>query len=531
MLVSEIKLSDAGLKDAFINAYLKESDQILPFISSFPSVENILKQAEIKSSHSIDRKLLVEVLLQQNTVLTDNEYSERNIRLLSNPNCFTITTGHQLCLFTGPAYFLYKIVSAIALCRKLKAMEPHKDFVPVFWMASEDHDADEINHVVVNDQKLEWPVAKGPACGDLLTTGLNDIIDHYASLIGNNEFVMKIIREAYDGRKNLSAATAAVVHHLFGKFGLVILDANNKGLKRNFVPVMEDEMFHQSSESLVQKTNEKLLDLGYKPQVHPRPINFFMLQSDARRRIEKEKNKWRTVGSDHIFDESEMQTLLQNSPEVFSPNVVLRPVYQEFTLPNIAYIGGPGEISYWCQLKSVFEHHHVPFPILVMRDSALVISKKSISRLQKLGLSPQDLFLGMDQLILDLLKDQQVNLSRERDEITSIYEGVINTVASVDKTLEATARAELQRSLGAVEMLEKKMLKAIKQKEEVRIGHLEKLFQSLFPGNNWQERSENGLAYVAEYGASFLDELIDKFDPLNKTIKFMIDDAPGKTEE
>ena len=357
--------------------YLDQKESLKPFYNRFPTLENFEAQIQEKDQFftSAKRKILVEVLKDQYKALQTSEAVLGNIELLSNTKTFTVTTGHQLNLFTGPLYFLYKIVSTINLAKDLQKKYPDFNFVPIYWMATEDHDFEEINYFNLNGKKFKWNStqkhAGKDAVGNLNTEGLDEVYSLFSAEIGggtNAEALKKLFKKAYLEHSNLTDATRYLADELFKDYGLVILDGDDTRLKQEFLPYLEKEIFEQVSEKATEPLANKLKELGYTVQVNPREINLFYLKDGLRERIIEQEGRYFVNETEISWSEEELRSELKQHPERFSPNVMTRPLYQEVILPNLCYIGGGGELAYWFELKDFFKAVNVPFPILIASE-------------------------------------------------------------------------------------------------------------------------------------------------------------------
>lgn len=499
--------------------YVKGETYLAPFYQYKPNIADFKKA--IDNHSNIDRKLLAKVVSERyaKNVPNTSEVTKKNIKLLEDEKCFTVTTGHQLCLFTGPLYFIYKIVTVINLAKKLKEQYPDYHFVPVYWLASEDHDFAEINHAYLFGKKIEWnPEAYhiGGPVGRISASSIKPVLDNLFTMIGeNNTAELKtILQEAYTN-STLSEAMLYLVDKLFGKYGLVIVDADNAELKKSFAPIITDELLNQSSFKKINETNKKLADVGVQPQVNAREINLFYMDEKERNRIEKQGDKYVVVDTNVSFSQSEILEQVKKSSEKFSPNVVLRPVYQQSILPNIAYVGGPAEIAYWLQLKGVFVHHKVAYPVIMPRNSAMIVDKGTASKMEKLKVGIKDLFRDIEELVKEyILKnaDGSLNFEKEKSELSKIYQEIIKKTKEIDPTLTALPEAELQKQFNALKSIETKLIRAQKQKEETSINQLRKLKEKLFPDGELQERHDNFIPFYLN-NPSFIEELVQKLNP------------------
>ena len=517
---STLPYAETGAFSGLLTDYLAQKPALVPFYHRFPSLENFAAQIEEKqASYSPDaRQRLVAALREQYAASDAPAAVAANIELLTQPNTFTVTTGHQLNLLTGPLYFIYKIVSAIKLSRQLKEKYPQHDFVPVYWMATEDHDFAEINHFSLFGKTYAWDAANtGGPVGRLPLDGLAEQL-----LSQLPPEVPAAFHQAYSESKNLAEATRRLADSLFGEFGLVTLDADRPALKQALVPLLEREIKEQTSNAAVQATNGRLTAAGYKPQVYSRPINLFFITDDGKReRLEPD-----ATGADCVevtvrntakcHSQAELLALARQYPEQFSPNVVLRPVYQELLLPNLAYIGGGAEVAYWFQLKDVFAAFGVLFPIVLPRNSAEYISRANGGKLKKLGLTWNEIFRPLPELKKQVgaaLGQEEISLKEQQQALAATFQQVQDLAQRLDPTLVKTVAAEAQKAAGGLAGLEKRLSKAAEAKHETAYAQLTALKDKLFPNGGLQERSENVLSILIN-NPDFIKELLAAFEPL-----------------
>ncbi|MDB4126678.1 bacillithiol biosynthesis cysteine-adding enzyme BshC [Flavobacteriales bacterium] len=502
MKVSEISYQETNKFSNLVLDYLKKDEKLKPFINHFPTLENFEKQILEKKNHSVNREVLVTLLQQQNSRLPLSETTKKNIASLLNVDTFTVTTGHQLCLFTGPLYFIYKLVSAINLTEQLKERYPNNNFVPVFWMATEDHDFQEINHIHLFGKKIAWDSKQKGAVGRMNLVGFESLLTELKSVLGTSENADKLIslfEESYLNHENLADATRYLVNELFGKYGLVILDGDEKRLKEQFISTIKKDVLRNGFEESITKCSEDLAT-KYKAQAYVRPINFFKLSEGERELIKGE------------ITEKE----IENNSVSFSPNVLLRPLYQETILPNIAYIGGGAEIAYWMQLKNAFQQENIPFPILMLRNSILFMDDKQNQKRQALGFTINDLFLEEHQLQKKFVlnqKDSHISLKDEMDAVENIYSLI--TAKTTDLGLQNSIKSQQQKQLKSFKQLEEKLLRLAKQKNESSLDQINKIKQQLFPCNSLQERYDNFIPFYLKYGDNFIEILKENLSPLN----------------
>ncbi len=520
-----IDYKETGFFSQTITDYLDNHPELRSFYSHRPDLKGFAEILEHKKVIA-NRQILAEVLKSQYeqqglTTAFNAQLALSNLDLLLSEDTYTITTGHQLNIFAGPLYFIYKIVTAIKLARQLKDAFPDKNFVPVYWMASEDHDFAEINYTNIGGKKVHWWYEASGATGRINPDTMRQALNQYKGALGIEQHandLAEIVEAAYAKYDKLADATRYLVNALFGQYGLVIIDADDYRLKQHFAPVIEQDIIEQNSFKNISATNEQLQKLEVHIQVNPREINFFYLLDGLRERIVFENNRYEVLNSEISFTEEELKQEISQYPERFSPNVVMRPLYQEYILPNIAYIGGGAEVVYWLELKSNFEHYKVDFPILILRNSGLVIDKETASKIEKMELQPAELFKSADEIKNNWVKkhsEHTLNLSTEWAELTAVFEKIKARAHKIDNTLSPSTEAVQARLKHAVDNLEKKLVKAEKRNYNTRLQQVESIKADLFPKDSLQERSENfGLFYV-KWGQAFINELIRTFEPLD----------------
>ena len=526
-----IEYKDTGYFSQTVIDYLEDVPALRPFYSQRPTMQGF---AELLGHKIVvaNRALLVKVLQEQyfkkhesasptKIELDAAEYIRQQINLLGKDNTYTVTTGHQLNIFTGPLYFIYKIVTAIKLCHQLKDAFPEKNFVPVYWMASEDHDFAEINYTNIGGKKVHWWYEASGATGRINPDTMRQAINQYKGVLGidgHADELGEMVETAYTKFDKLADATRYLVNALFGRYGLVIIDADDHRLKEEFAPIIERDIIQQNSFKNISLVNEQLTKLGVHIQVNPREINFFYLKDNLRERLLFENNRYSVMNTEISFTENELKQEIKIAPERFSPNVVMRPLYQECILPNIAYIGGGAEVVYWLELKSNFEYYGIDFPILILRNSGLVIKKETAAKISSMELSPADIFKSADEIKNNWVQKHSTHdltINEEWLEIEHAFEKIKLRAHKIDSTLAPSAGAVQARLKHAIDNLQKKLVKAEKRNYHIRLEQIEHIKEEIFPKNSLQERSENfGLSYV-KWGQLFIDELIRNFDPLD----------------
>lgn len=509
-------------KSIFID-YINQHHKLIPFYKRFPKPENFSSQIKEKLSNykTSHRKLLVSQLNAQYKDFEVSELTQKHINLLAENNTFTITTGHQLNLFTGPLYTFYKIISVIKSCKRLKESYPSFNFVPIFWLASEDHDFDEINHFHLHSETLSWQKQASGAVGELSTEGINKVLEEMKSVLPENNqsaYLLSLFEEAYCKHPDLSQASIFLYNYLFAEWGLVILEPNTSELKRTLKPYIKKDVFFNLTHKEVTKTSRSLLDLNYHEQVSPREINYFYKTKQLRQRLIFQNDKFYVNETDISFTKDELLEEIDHYPERFSPNALLRPLYQEVLLPNLSYVGGAGELAYWLQLKSTFEAFDVSFPMLQMRNSVLLYSQKTLGKLKTLNIKLEDLFqseIKLKNQHVKAISEIKIDFTPQKNHLSEQFAALYELARKTDKSFMNAVAAQEKKQHNGLDKLEKRLLKAQRRKLSEDLERLVNLQHKLFPHNKLQERYVNFSDIYLTYGDTFIDFLMDRLEPFN----------------
>jgi len=521
-----ISFKETGYFSKLICDYLDENVSLQKLYNKYPKIDNFEDQIKEKEEaySSETRSILYKAVKEQYEKVEPSEITLKNIELLSQDTTFTVTTGHQLNLFTGPLYFLYKIISAINLSEQLKNTYPDYNFVPIYWMASEDHDFEEINYFNLNGKKLRWNRSASGAVGELDLEGLEAVYNLFSQELGvgnNADRLRALFKNAYLNHSDLASATFYLDNELFSEYGLVILDSNRKSLKSVASPFFKEELVNNKAIKNVSETNKVIeaISKDYKIQVNPRAINLFYITKNIRERVVFQDNEYSVLNTSISWTQANILKELEAHPERFSPNVILRPLYQEIILPNLCYIGGGGELAYWFQLKQSFEANNVSFPILLLRNSVLIKTKQQSNKLQKLEISNSDLFLKREAFINKKVRqisnidiDFSDKISYLKTQFSSLYELAEKT----DRSFIGAVAAQEKKQIKGLEYLEKRLLTAQKRKLKDHVVRITDLQGALFPNQSLQERNINFSQLYLEYGDTLISTLKSELEPLKK---------------
>lgn len=510
---TRLSYESTGYFSKIVTDYLEQSASLRPFYVHPPTMGGVQKAMETRRAFDTPRKVLVDTLTEQYASVEIDEKVKANIQSLLSPNTFTVVTAHQPNIFTGPLYFIYKILHTIQLAKALAEQMPDSHFVPVYYMGSEDADLDELGQISVDGNKHAWSTKQTGAVGrmkvDKALIKILHAIEGQTGVLPYGKELSELFRMAYTEGRSIQEATLHLVNSLFGRFGLVVLIPDQASLKARFASVIQKELLEGFSHQIVSDTIQAL-GKQYKVQAGGREINLFYLVNDRRERIEKDGDDFIVPALDLRFSHDEILTELQSFPERFSPNVILRGAFQETILPNIAFIGGGGELAYWLELKQVFEAIGVPYPILVLRNSFLIMTSDQEKRMKQLNVTYTSLFNKAQVLLDRLVKERtnaQLSLSNERVQLENLYKQMEQLAASIDSTLAPHVESLQIKASKRLTELEKKMLRAEKRKYEAEERQISALKTHLFPNDSLQERIDNMSVWYAKYGTAWIDLL------------------------
>lgn len=511
---SQIPYQATGLFSQLIRDYVDGNGTARDYVAYTPNFEGVQKAILARKDFQPNRPLLVEVLKAQYATLDVAQAVNSNIELLLKNNTYVITTAHQPNIFTGPLYFFYKIIHAIQLAADLKNRFPENNYVPVYYMGSEDADIDEVGSFYLGGDLLKWETKQTGAIGrmkvdDALLNLLKNL-EGYWSVKPEGKEALETLKKAYQKGMTINEATLSFVHNYFGQYGLVILQPDDAKLKSCFVQVMEKELTTQFSHQALQPTLAQLRN-QYHAQTEGRALNLFYLKDNLRARIDLKEGLYHIVDTEIEFTQDQIIAELHAHPERFSPNVILRGVYQETILPGIVFIGGGGELAYWMELKAVFAAAGVHYPVLQLRNSFLFIKQKMAKQWQELGFRIEDLFKPTQTLEVNYVKantQYDLSLANAIQEMELLYNNIKNQAVQVDATLgDHTMNLSVQSVKRLVE-LEKKLLKAEKKKQAIALERIQHIKQVLFPENSLQERVDNFAEWVGDYGWAWVEAVM-----------------------
>lgn len=512
--INKISFNDIDSIPQLVKDFLNQ--KIEGFEENTFSLEHFRNQIHLKKDSFTreHRNVLSGELMRQMEHLSLSSRQRENLDNLKLPDTFTITTGHQLNLFSGPVFFIYKILQTIKTCTWLKENFPDFNFVPVYWMASEDHDFAEINHFKTENNYYEINEKYGGAVGRIKisdTFFISEFEKEFKDSVFGTELIL-MLKEAYKTGNTLTQAIKTLVNRLFSEFGLLMIDGDSGALKTQVRDIFKEELLHFSLYSNSKEKVDYLTEKYGKVQVNPREINLFYL-SETRDRIDFDGKVYRIVDTDIQFTREEILAELENCPEKFSPNALMRPVYQEKVLPNLAYIGGNAEIMYWLELKDYFSAVSIPFPVLIPRNSMLFLKEKTLGKIERLNLKIEEFFGNFtditrqkileDSNVLKLLEEKEMLLEKGFSELKAVAE-------TTEKSFGNMVKAEEVRQLKSFRRMKKRLLHAEKIKQKELLERLENLFLDVHPSKTWQERVCNFSVFFSDYGYAWLENCLEE---------------------
>ena len=407
--------------------------------------------------------------------------------------------------------------------------------MPVFWLAGDDHDFEEISsiNVLTGDNKVEIIAYKtdddpekeaGSVGGLRLEKEIEEFIGQFGSSVRNTEFtpdVLAFLSSVYQTGKTISESFSEMMFKFFDKYGLVIFNPQATDVKRLLLPVFRSELenYRTHASKLIQVSAG--LDEEYHAQVKIRPVNLFINNENGRYLLDPlENNEFRLKRKKVKFTKDELSQLLESSPEMFSPNVILRPVCQDWLFPTAFYVGGPAEIAYFAQIIQLYKMFNLATPIAWPRISATIVEKSVQSLVQKYDISVKDFFELKGEIfnkVASLISEYDIDSKFEvtGNKLDNIFEELKEYLADIDKTLVDPAEKNRQRSLQYLSELKGKAEAARIRKHETTMNQLQKSYSMILPNDNLQERELNYFYFANKYGLGFYEYLIEKLDGMN----------------
>lgn len=531
MTIDYLSFTEAGFFSKFDTDFAQKKDILQSFQSYTSDLNGLEEAAKNRSKYNIDRKLLVDVLERQYSTLDITPANKGAISALTDDKTFTITTAHQPVLMTGPLYFIYKAISVITLARKVNDHLPECRVLPVMVIGGEDHDKEEIDHLHLFGKTVQWSTDQSGPCGRFHLNDIQSAIDELQDILGDSPRAGELkamIESSFTIERNYGQAMQHFVHQLLGPYGLIVINMDDPQLKRAFIPILKDEIINQTSQRLISDTQKVIEEAGYKPATFLRDINVFYLGEQYRERIEREGGQFIVQNDGPTFTAESIVEAIEKHPENFSPNVNMRPLFQELILPNLAYVGGGGELAYWTERKAHFDHYNMHYPVLIRRDSAVWLDKGMVKKMEKIGLGFSDFLEDVDAIIAKYVEreaENEIHIDDEIKAISDLLDQITEKGSIIEKTLKPAFEAESKKILKSIDQMAGRMVREEKKSHEVTINQIRQIKEKLFPEGHIQERYDNFMTFYLKYGRSMFEVLLDQFDPLRSELKIIRDDG------
>lgn len=478
------------------------------------------------------RKRLVQILRNQGDKLNKSSAYQAALEALSMDNALAVVTGQQVGIFTGPLYTLYKTIGTFNLSRYLKERFPEFEFVPIFWLEGDDHDLDEANHIHIFDSNLEVVridgISTDPGLENLLPMSEVKIDETFKGVVGQLEAILresdfkqsliKTLSEFYSTGESLTSAFSKTITHILQNIPLLTFDPTDVEAKRLFRSIFDRELFTfpRTSEEVIKSSAQ--LEENYHVQVKPRVLNLFYLDDGRRRAIEPIGNAFSLRGTKRKLMREQLRTLVETNPELFSPNVVLRPICQDYILPTAAYVGGPSEIAYFAQLKGVYQLFEVEMPPIFPRPSATIVEHGVQKIMERYQLGFLDAFAEFDELVKKALRavsaeDIPGEFNKTSEEVARAVHWLDPLTTRIDPTLKGAVDSTVSRMLYHLQHLQEKTVAAYRRKNDQVLQQAKKFQQFIYPNRDLQERIVNFSYFYNKYGDNFIHKLVEELPP------------------
>lgn len=514
--------------------YLSNAKAVSSFYSSLDSSVSLLddskslltslsKNINRVTNRTYQRSLVVDALIEQNKRFGSSEKTFQNIELLRQDNTVAIITGQQAGLFGGPLFTIYKALTAIKISSELS--KEGLSVVPVFWIASEDHDYQEVSHINIINREGHLSTIEHAAQGNVgqasvgsltVAESINENISQLFAFLPQSEYAAQLetdLRNSYQAGKGFGEAFACLLAKFFADYGVILLDAQDKNLKQLATPIFEKAITNagEIAQILVNRS-QQLESANYHAQVHTSldMSPFFILENGQRTALTQQNQCFTLKHSDKKKTSSELLEQLKENPASFSPNVILRPIVQDYLLPTLAYIGGPAEVAYFAQISAIYPLFPVEFPYIIPRTAFSIVPNRENNLLEKWGLTLSELFAGVDsakrKVIENSLDQSTVNIFAETENIfQEQLDKLQESLTKIDPTLAEALKGGKEKIIHQIAGLKTRFINNNAKREETLMRQVERTFTLLYPNKNLQERELNGYYFLARYGYEFIN--------------------------
>ena len=521
-----------GTPKLFVDYAENSADARNYFMGHFSDLMAFETHLQLLERRSYLREPLYSALAAQNKSFLAGDNTFMNLEQLKSPSTFAVVTGQQVGLLSGPLYTLYKALTAVQLARWLAEQFPAYRFVPMFWLESEDHDFLEINNVggisTNNDfVRVRYAQPEEEDAKDLRPVSLRQIDERMEATIAElrahlpvtdfSEDLFRKIDSAYAPGGSLQRAFARLFNALYPDAGVVFIDPSDPSIKQLATPVIlqELETFPTTGEEVIKRSAE--LEEKYHAQIKPRAVNLFMLHKDNRFPIEPSDYGFFLKGTRQRFTRDELLEIACTEPERFSPNVLLRPIMQDFLLPTAAYVAGPSEVSYFAQLQPAYDHFQVPMPIIFPRASITLVESKVDKVFRKFDLPYSAMFLDNEDAWRLVRKSDDNDSRFDFQAFLARFAAQLEELPALAGAEHPNLRGPAESTLGNIQrslaMFEEKLQQHRRQNDEVLTRQIEKMHVYLAPEGKPQERQVNITTFLNRYGDDLLARIEDACQP------------------
>jgi bacillithiol synthase len=525
-----VHFKDIPKTSALFLDFLHDFSKIPAFFPSPYSLEHFRKEGLMHSCHLAHRKELCEILETQNRAFGAGERTLEQIQKLRDSDCWAVVTGQQVGLFTGPAYTVYKALTAVKLaahyaCRGVKV-------VPVFWMATEDHDLAEVDHCYLVDadsqpRQIRYETGSADQARSVGGVNFSDRIQatlsQFLEILPDSEFRQEFqarLTETYASERSFASAFGGIFSYLFSNYGLILLDPQSGPVKTLAKPVLDSillnsENFHR----LIDSQSQRLVQCGYHAQVifEDEALGLFFEDDGKRRALVRESKGVRVRGTETLLSTNQWRSRIQETPGKFSPNVLFRPILQDYLLPTLACVAGPSEIAYLAQVGPLYAEFGKKAPIVFPRFSFSIIERKIAKILDKYRLQFADVFLGSEALIKKIIEESvdrtlAAKFTAIESEFVQKLGELESSLRAIDHTLAEALKTTQQKVQYQVSHLRTKFVNAEAKHQEVLTKQVERVLSILYPLKTLQERRINIFYFLSRYGMDFLAQLYEEID-------------------
>ncbi len=525
MQVSNYSFEHLPFSDLF-KTYLSNFDKLSDFYATNPFDEQAISQKINQYEFSGDREQTADILSSFNDQFDIHKAAKNNLQRLNDERSLVIVTGQQLGVYGGPLYTIFKTVSTIHLARQIER-KFDRPVIPVFWLADEDHDYEEVRSLSVlkNEKVLEVTLpSKENHLSTVAEMAITDEIEQLRSDLKSSLYdtdfsdeLWSILEASYKSGQTFLQAFGQLIATLFSKHGLVLAGSNNPKVKQATGKFLSKSIAQADDIRAELEAQTDRISEQYHQQVTLYDSNLFYLDGEAgRTKIARNGDGWKT-DSGIKWKTDQLVDAINEEPQKFSPNVLLRPILQDALLPTLGYVAGPGETAYYGQMKNMYSCFDLEMPIIFPRLSATLIEPAIDRIINELPFQ----FHEFENRIEDL-ESAYVDRTEQRDietifddwkqKVEKLAEPKTNEIADVDPTLEGAAGKATAVYFNELDKLKGKVYRAVKRQDETQLKRIRRIKANLFPDGSLQEREIASIFYMNKYGVDIWDKLLEALD-------------------